>query len=107
MTNLALLLNESLKESNEAKEYFLLKEALEKDEYVTSLLKCINETQKEAKECLANNDLSNYKIKVLMLETLKQEFINHPLINNYMVCKEAMYQVLQEVVDILSDSKKS
>lgn len=103
MINTAKQLNEKLKESQEAKEYFLLKEKLKEDKYVSSLLQTISLTQKEAKEHLANNDINNYKIKVAVLETLKQEFINHPLVNNYIVIKQQLHDTLKQIVDIISE----
>ncbi len=103
MINTAKKLNEKLKESQEAKEYFLLKEKLKEDKYVTSLLQTISLTQKEAKEYLSNNDINNYKIKVAILETLKQEFINHPMVNNYIVSKQQLHDTLKQIVDIISE----
>lgn len=103
MINTAKKLNEKLKESQEAKEYFLLKEKLKEDKYVTSLLQTISLTQKEAKEYLSNNDINNYKIKVAVLETLKQEFINHPMVNNYIVSKQQLHDTLKQIVDIISE----
>ena len=103
MINTAKKLNEKLKESQEAKEYFLLKEKLKEDKYVTSLLQMISLTQKEAKEYLSNNDINNYKIKVAVLETLKQEFINHPMVNNYIVSKQQLHDTLKQIVDIISE----
>lgn len=103
MINTAKQLNEKLKESQEAKEYFLLKEKLKEDKYVTSLLQTISLTQKEAKEYLSNNDINNYKIKVAVLETLKQEFINHPMVNNYIVSKQQLHDTLKQIVDIISE----
>lgn len=103
MINLAKKLNQAIKETNEAKEYFALKEKLSNDEYINSLLKVIEATQKEAKECLANNNINEYKIKVATLETLKEEFINHPLVNNYIVNKEEFYSLLTQIVNIISE----
>ena len=102
MNNLAKKLNEELKKSNEAKEYFSLKEKLSNNPYINELLKVIKQTQDESKECLKNNDLENYKIKQKTLAVLKEEFLNHPLINNYIVCKNELEQILQQVVSILS-----
>jgi len=90
LINLAKELNEELKQKKEAKEYFTLKEKLSSDEYINKLLKVIKETQNESKECLKNNDLENYKIKQKTLNVLKEEFLNHPLIHNYIVCKNEL-----------------
>ena len=103
MNNLAKELNNCLKELNESKEYFKLKEQLSSDKHVNSLLNVIKQTQKEAQEYLKNNDIANYKIKVAELETLKQEFINHPLINNYLICKKQVEETLKQIVDIISE----
>ena len=102
MTNLAKKLNEELKNTKEAKEYFALKEKLSNDEYINKLLEVIKQTQNESKECLKNNDLENYKIKQQTLNVLKEEFLNNPLINNYIVCKNELEQILNQIVSILS-----
>lgn len=103
MINKAKQLNKALKETSISKEYFALKEALENDEYITNLLKVIRQTQNEAKECLKNNDIENYKIKSKSLEVLKDEFINHPLVNNYINVKNELNDLLEQVVSILSE----
>ena len=103
MINKAKQLNKELKETSISKEYFALKEALENDEYITNLLKVIKQTQKEAKECFKNNDIENYKIKSKSLEVLKDEFINHPLVNNYINVKNELNDLLEQVVSILSE----
>lgn len=102
MTNVAKKLNEKLKNTKEAKEYFALKEQLLNDKYINDLLIVIKQTQNESKECLKNNDLENYKIKQQTLNILKEEFLNNPLISNYMVCKNELEQILNQVVSILS-----
>lgn len=103
MINKAKQLNKALKETSISKEYFALKEALENDEYITNLLRVIKQTQNEAKECLKNNDIENYKIKSKSLEVLKDEFINHPLVNNYINVKNELNDLLEQVVSILSE----
>ena len=103
MINKAKELNKALKETSISKEYFALKDALENDEYITNLLKVIKQTQNEAKECLKNNDIENYKIKSKSLEVLKDEFINHPLVNNYINVKNELNDLLEQVVSILSE----
>ena len=103
MINKAKQLNKALKETSISKEYFALKDALENDEYITNLLKVIKQTQNEAKECLKNNDIENYKIKSKSLEILKDEFINHPLVNNYINVKNELNDLLEQVVSILCE----
>ena len=103
MDKLAKLLNDELKNTNEAKQYFALKESLEKDEYISSLFEVIKQTQEEMKSLLKNNDLENYKIKAKYLEVLKDEFKSHPLINNYISSKEEVYNLLEQIVNILSE----
>ena len=103
LINLAKKLNLALKESEISKEYFSIKDAISKDDYLMGLLNSIKQSQNEDKECLKQNDLKNYKIKAKTLEVLKDEFINHPLINNYIVAKEEMENMLFQVVNILSE----
>lgn len=102
MINLAKKLNGELKNTKEAKEYFALKEQLLNDKYINDLLIVIKQTQNESKECLKNNDLENYKIKQQTLNVLKEEFLNNPLVSNYMVCKNELEQILNQVVSIIS-----
>ena len=75
----------------------VLHELILKDEYTSSLLEVIKKTQNEAKECLKNNDIENYKIKSKSLEVLKDEFINHPLVNNYINVKNELNIRLEEI----------
>ena len=103
MINLAKQLNDQIKQLNESKEYFALKKAIQEDKYLNQLLETINKTQNEAKNHLKNNDIAAYKISVAELEVLKKEFIENPLINNYIQAKEELYAILNQVVDILSE----
>ena len=103
MINKAKQLNKALKDSVVSKEYFALKESISNDEYLKELLSVIKDTQTKAKQCLTNNDIANYKIHQMTLEVLKQDFINNPLVNNYILCKNELEALLTQVVDILSD----
>ena len=103
MINKAKKLNNDLKELDVSKEYFNLKKLILEDSYLNDLLDVINKTQKEMKEHLKNNDIKSYNASKKTLEVLKQEFIENPLINNYIVVKKEVYDVLEQVVNILSE----
>lgn len=103
MINKAKKLNNDLKELDVSKEYFNLKKLISEDSYLNDLLDVINKTQKEMKEHLKNNDIKSYNASKKTLEVLKQEFIENPLINNYIVVKKEVYDVLEQVVNILSE----
>ena len=103
MINKAKKLNDDLKELDVSKEYFNLKKLILEDSYLNELLDVINKTQKEMKEHLKNNDIKSYNASKKTLEVLKQEFIENPLINNYIVVKKEVYDVLEQVVNILSE----
>lgn len=103
MINKAKKLNNDLKELDVSKEYFNLKKLILEDSYLNELLEVINKTQKEMKEHLKNNDIKSYNASKKTLEVLKQEFIENPLINNYIVVKKEVYDVLEQVVNILSE----
>ena len=103
MINLAKELNQELKKSNISKEYFLIKESISNDPELTKLLEVIKQSQNEAKESLKSGDIKTYKSKAKILEVLKDEFLNHPLINNYMIVKEEMENLLFQIVNILSE----
>ena len=103
MIDKAKKLNNDLKELDVSKEYFNLKKLISEDSYLNDLLDVINKTQKEMKEHLKNNDIKSYNASKKTLEVLKQEFIENPLINNYIVVKKEVYDVLEQVVNILSE----
>jgi len=96
-------LNKALKETNEAKEYFALKEAIAKDKYLTTLIENITSKQKEMKEYLKKEDLVNYKLAKATLLVYEDAFKNHPLINNYLVVKDNLYDLIYQVVNIISE----
>lgn len=103
MNNIAKKLNEQLKELEVSKLYFSLKETISKDEYLTKLLEVIKITQNEMKQHLKNNDIKSYNASKQSLEILKKEFYENPLINNYMVIKNELNDVLEQIVYILSE----
>lgn len=103
MINKAKELNNNLKELDVSKEYFNLKKLISEDAYLNELLEVINKTQNEMKNHLKNNDIKSYNASKKTLEVLKQEFIDNPLINNYIVIKKEIYDVLEQVVNILSE----
>ena len=103
MINKAKALNTSLKELQVSKEYFLLKESIANDENITKLIEVIKQTQNDIKNHLKNNDIKSYNASKLTLEMLKKEFYSNPLISNYILIKNEMYDVLEQVVNILSE----
>lgn len=103
MENKAKELNNTLKELEVSKEYFALKESINNDEYLMKLLEIIKQTQNNMKNYLKNNDIKNYNASKQTLEVLKQEFYNSPLVNNYIVVKNELNDILEQVVNILSE----
>lgn len=103
MENKAKDLNKALKELEVSKEYFSLKEKINKDEYSKKLLEVIKQTQNDMKSHLKNNDIKSYKATKQTLELLKQEFYELPLINNYIIVKNELNDILEQVVNILSE----
>lgn len=103
MNSLAKEINDELKNSNEAKEFFKIKNAILNDKYLNDLLNTIKRTQNEMKDFLKNNQIDEYKKSKSYLEILKDEFINNPLINNYIVCKNELESLLLQVVTIISE----
>lgn len=103
MNNLAKEINDELKNTNEAKEFFKIKDAILNDKYLNDLLSTIKKTQNEMKDYLKNNQIVEYKKAKSYLEVLKDEFINNPLINNYIVCKNELENLLLQVVTIISE----
>ena len=55
------------------------------------------------KNHLKNNQIDEYKKTKSYLEVLKNEFINNPLINNYIVCKNELESLLLQVVTIIGE----
>lgn len=103
MNSLAKEINDELKNSNEAKEFFKIKNAILNDKYLNDLLNTIKKTQNEMKDYLKNNQIDDYKKAKSYLEILKDEFMNNPLINNYIVCKNELESLLLQVVTIISE----
>lgn len=103
LENKAKELNNTLKELEVSKEYFALKESINNDEYLMKLLEIIKQTQNNMKNYLKNNDIKNYNASKQTLEVLKQEFYNSPLVNNYIVVKNELNDILEQVVNILSE----
>jgi cell fate (sporulation/competence/biofilm development) regulator YlbF (YheA/YmcA/DUF963 family) len=103
LENKAKDLNKALKELEVSKEYFSLKEKINNDEYSKKLLEVIKQTQNDMKSHLKNNDIKSYKASKQTLELLKQEFYELPLINNYIIVKNELNDILEQVVNILSE----
>lgn len=103
MNNLAKEINDELKNTNEAKEFFKIKNAILNDKYLNDLLNTIKKTQNEMKDYLKNNQIVEYKKAKSYLEVLKDEFLNNPLINNYIVCKNELENLLLQVVNIIGE----
>ena len=77
----------AIEETSEYKEYLKNKELLEKSEDVIELKHNIANLRAKGKLTEANN-----------LEAL---YNNHPLVNNYEVSKEALYQLLKTLESII------
>lgn len=102
MHKVAKELNEKIKETTCAKQYFALKQEINNNSYLMTLLETITKTQKELQAALKNNDLVTYQNKIKYLELLKEDFSKHPLINNYLATKHDLFELLEQLVNILS-----
>ena len=103
MNNLAKKINDELKNTNEAKEFFKIKNAILNYKYLNDLLNTIKKTQNEMKDYLKNNQIVEYKKAKSYLEVLKDEFKNNPLINNYIFSKNELERLLLQVVTIIGE----
>lgn len=103
MNKIAKQINSEIKQTKEYQEYIDLKDQISKSQYLNDLLDDIKEKQKEMKSFLKNKDEINYKKAKSELETLKNEFINHPLINNYLKSKDMLYNLVEQVATIISE----
>ena len=103
MNKIAKQINSEIKQTKEYQEYIDLKDQISKNQYLNDLLGDIKEKQKEMKSFLENKDEINYKKAKSELETLKNEFINHPLINNYLKSKDMLYNLVEQVATIISE----
>lgn len=72
----------------EVKEYIALKKDYETDEKLNELKKLIIRAKNE-------NRMDDYK-------SLKKEFDEHPLVNNYLNAKEEVKNILKEISNILN-----
>ena len=68
MENKAKDLNKALKELEVSKEYFSLKEKINKDEYSKKLLEVIKQTQNDKKRHLKNNHIQSNKASKQILD---------------------------------------
>ena len=80
-------LRTAIEETNEYKEYMLNKNALENSEDVIAL----------------KHDIANLKVKGKYEEAKNLEALYnaHPLVNNYEASKEALYQLLKTIENII------
>ena len=80
-------LRTAIEETNENKEYMLNKNALENSEDVIAL----------------KHDIANLKAKGKLAEAKNLEALYnaHPLVNNYEASKEALYQLLKTIENII------
>jgi Protein of unknown function (DUF964). len=92
-----------LKNCKEGQEYLKLKEIIQEDREIQTLLYVIHNTQIEAKEALKANDITLYHSKVQTLNVLKEEFHKNPIIVNYMVAKKDMSDLLEQIASIISE----
>lgn len=103
LNKLARQLNEALKEKEEVKIYLQLKENILQNENIQSLLKQINEAQKEMKMALKNNEMKKYHEMRQTLQQWKMVLENDPLIVNYLFYKEEVYRIVEQISMILSE----
>lgn len=103
MIKIAKDINDALKESDEAKEYLKLKEVLKDDPFVNKLLENVKESQNMMKKYLDSNDLANYKIEKAKLELYKEQFVNYPLVSNYLKAKSDLSNLIEQIVMIIGE----
>ena len=103
MNKVAKQINLEIKQTREYQEYVDLKNQIAKNEYLNDLFDNIKQKQNEMKSFLKNKDEINYKKTKSELETLKDNFINHPLINNYLKNKDLLYNLIEQVATIISE----
>lgn len=103
MINKAKQLNQELKKNEEVQEYLLLKEQIKKDQNIISLLDLIKKTQKEMNTLLKENNQQEYLIKRKELEILKENFYENPLIINYLTIKDEVYNLIEQILQIIGE----
>ena len=103
MINKAKQLNQELKKNEEIQEYLLLKEQIKKDQNIISLLDLIKKTQKEMNTLLKENNQQEYLIKRKELEILKENFYENPLIINYLTIKDEVYNLIEQILQIIGE----
>jgi len=103
LINKAKQLNQELKKNEEIQEYLLLKEQIKKDKNILSLLDLIKKTQKEMNFLLKENNQQEYLIKRKELEILKENFYENPLIINYLAIKDEVYNLIEQILQIIGE----
>lgn len=92
-------LKELLFSQPEIKEYFRLRKALEKDRELMEIEAQIRFHQREMSENIANDE--KYFQEKGIYETLKKEYDSHPIVANYEAIKIIVYDMLQQIKDII------
>ena len=101
MNNVAFEINKQIKDTKEYQEYICLKKQIQNNQEIKELLAKIKTNQHQLKKLLSDDKISEYKAKQKELEDLKNIFLNHPLINNYLQAKQLLYNLVEQVATII------
>lgn len=95
MEELSKIINHKIKESDLYKEYIFYKNQIDNNEIICK--------QKEELECLKNRVCKGRKEEdVNEYYKLEKEYKSHLIVKEYLRVKEELYDLLKDIVDILS-----
>lgn len=90
---------DSLYNQKEVEDYFALKAAIQNNEALQELEKEINFTKRQL--TLSINDEEKHRAIKERYLSLKSQYENHPLVQNFYIVKEELYDLLMQMKNIL------
>ena len=88
----------------EVKQYFILEKEIENSQEINNLRKNLKNCQKAL--ALSINDKVKHEECLIKYNLAKDAFDNNPIVNNYNIIKEDIYNKLKDLQDKINDINK-
>lgn len=88
----------------EVKQYFILEKEIENSQEINNLRENLKNCQKAL--ALSINDKVKYEECLIKYNLAKDAFDNNPIVNNYNIIKEDIYNKLKDLQDKINDINK-
>lgn len=105
VNDLALELNQKLKEKASFKEYAMYSKAIEKDAFLKKEEEALKTLQKQIVQATYRQDGDVEKLKAQYKQRL-EAYNEHPLVVNYRLAKEVLNEDLQYIKDYINGGLK-